>query len=367
MLAKLSGAFSSIQKSLFPALEEELGELSDRQREFVIVIESLNVDAFFERCNWGRGRKPSSRLSIFKAFEAKSVFGYPTTRALIENLNMSPRLRRLCGWEYRGQIPSEATFSRAFAEFASQNLLSQIHVGMVKDKIGDRIFCHLSRDATSIKAREKACRKKMNDKEIKKAKTKKRRGRPLKEEYREKVERRLEVQPARSWAENLAALPKECDWGCKRDSNGKKMSWKGYKLHLDTVDNGIPVSAVLTSASVHDSQVAIPLAQITFERITNFYDLMDSAYDAPEIHQASYQMGHVPIIDHNKRNGEKKEFDPAKKVRYKERSTAERTNSELKDNYGAQFIRVRGYAKVLAHLMFGVIALTAKQMYSMLC
>jgi hypothetical protein len=34
-------------------------------------------------------------------------------------------------------------------------------------------------------------------------------------------------------------------------------------LHLDTVDGDFPVSAVLTSASVHDSQVAIPLAQLT--------------------------------------------------------------------------------------------------------
>ena len=30
-------------------------------------------------------------------------------------------------------------------------------------------------------------------------------------------------------------------------------------MHLDTIDGGIPVSAI-TSASIHDSQVAIPLA-----------------------------------------------------------------------------------------------------------
>jgi hypothetical protein len=37
---------------------------------------------------------------------------------------------------------------------------------------------------------------------------------------------------------------------------------------------------VLTSASVHDSQVAIPLMTTTSARVFYLYDLMDSAYDA---------------------------------------------------------------------------------------
>jgi len=42
--------------------------------------------------------------------------------------------------------------------------------------------------------------------------------------------------------------------------------------------------AVLTSASVNDSQVAIPLAQMSAARVTALYALMDSAYDAPLSH-----------------------------------------------------------------------------------
>jgi hypothetical protein len=75
----------------------------------------------------------------------------------------------------------------------------------------------------------------------------------------------------------------------------------------------------------------------------------------------------VPIIDHNKRNGEKQEFSPAEKIRYNERSTAERVNSDLKDNHGGSSVRVKGHEKVFAHLMFGVIAITAKQLFNMLC
>ncbi len=72
-------------------------------------------------------------------------------------------------------------------------------------------------------------------------------------------------------------------------------AWRGYKLHIDTADCGVPLRTVLTSASVHDSPVAIPLAMMTAARVTNLYDLMDAAYDAREIYQMSERLGHVPI------------------------------------------------------------------------
>ena len=60
-------------------------------------------------------------------------------------------------------------------------------------------------------------------------------------------------------------------------------------------------SQPLSSASLHDSQAAIPLAAMSQQRIINLYDLMDSAYDAAPIKQYSQQLGHVPIIDTNPR------------------------------------------------------------------
>jgi len=145
------------------------------------------------------------------------------------------------------------------------------------------------------------------------------------------------------------------------------LRWCGYKLHLILGDGGVPLATILTSASPHDSQVAIPLMQITYERAKVLYDLADSAYDAPEIHAFSKSLGHVPVIDPNKRRGDKIELDPAKKIRYRERTTVERGNSELKDNYGARHVRVKGHLKVFCHLMFGVIAVTVKQLFNMLC
>jgi hypothetical protein len=39
----------------------------------------------------------------------------------------------------------------------------------------------------------------------------------------------------------------------------------------------------------------------------------------------------------------------------------ERVNARLKDEFGGRQIRVRGASKIMAHLMFGVLALTADQ------
>ena len=52
----------------------------------------------------------------------------------------------------------------------------------------------------------------------------------------------------------LADLPRACDVGAKRNAKGYQETWTGYKLHIDTADGEIPISCVLTAASVHDSQ-----------------------------------------------------------------------------------------------------------------
>ena len=57
----------------------------------------------------------------------------------------------------------------------------------------------------------------------------------------------------------------------------------------------------MTSASTHDSQVAIPLGTLTAGRVENLYDLMDAAYDSIEIWAHCILLGHKPIIDVNPR------------------------------------------------------------------
>jgi hypothetical protein len=77
-------------------------------------------------------------------------------------------------------------------------------------------------------------------------------------------------------------------------------------------------------------------------------------------------LGHVPIIDPNPRGGEKLPLAPAQAQRFKERSASERVNSLLKERYGGRWVRVRGAAKVMCHLMFGLVALTATALFARL-
>ncbi len=104
--------------------------------------------------------------------------------------------------------------------------------------------------------------------------------------------------------------------------------WKGYKLHLDVTDTGIPVSMLVTGANVHDSQAAIPLEMMTERRVTHLYTLMDSAYDAEAIRTFISSRGRIPIIDRNPRRKDgRPTFCPATRVHFKTRSTVERANA----------------------------------------
>lgn len=151
-------------------------------------------------------------------------------------------------------------------------------------------------------------------------------------------------------------------------------------------DGQIPISALLTGANVHDSQAAIPLMTMSSARVTYLYDLMDSAYDAAAIREHSQQLGHRPITDHPRRYrkiGERQvplrknsrswirvvdkelraaEMTWAERDRFAERTMVERVFSRLKQEFGFRSLRVRGPSKVMAHLMFGVLALTVDQL-----
>jgi hypothetical protein len=361
-----------IQDDLFPAAEEDLGPLSEKHRVLIVVLETVCVERFLPYVHGLVGRPLAERTALARAFIVKAVFNLPTTRLLIDLLQGDIRLRRLCGWERVTDIPSEATFSRGFAEFAEQQLPTRIHETLIKATLGHTIVGHIARDSTAIEAREKPVAKtKTETKQLKK------RGRRRKGEPELKPEpNRIEQQKNMTLSEMLADLPKACTFGCKRNAKGHTDSWIGYKLHVDTADGDIPVSAILTSASPHDSQVAIPLATMTAQRVINLYDLMDSAYDNKDIRDHSLGLGHIPIIDINPRRDtvlkadierenkakNKINFQTAEDVRYNQRSSAERVNSNLKDNFGGKHVRVRGHAKVYAHLMFGLLSITALQL-----
>jgi len=362
-MSLLSHIWQKMQANLFPLLEEVLDPLTEKQRKLISILEIVHIEEHVKNPVYWCGRPPKDRQAIACAFIAKSVYNITITRQLIDYLQSTPNLRRICGWESISDIPSESVFSRVFASFAENELPQKVHEKMIEKYASDKLVGHISRDSTAIKAREKAKKKPRK----KKKKSMRKRGRPRKGEEAPPIEpTRLERQKTMTLEEMLNDLPVECDFGTKKDTNGKKYTWKGYKFHVDWADGGIPISSILTSASLYDNQTAIPLAEISSGRVTNLYDLMDAAYDSDIIKEHSRSLGHVPLIDNNPRRGEKVKMEPAARVRYNERSTAERGFSRLKDGFGGRHIRVKGQAKIMAHLMFGIIALCADQLLKLI-
>lgn len=361
---RISWLMGFVQKSLLPHLDECFDiTLTKQEEKLVSVLEIIEVQKYVRRTastQW-IGRKVLARGAIARAFVAKTLYRHPTTADLIRALQSAPNLRRICGFEIVEDIPSESTFSRAFKEFSKSGLAQRVHHGLVKDYLSDEIIGHISRDSTAITGREKPAKK------VKEPKKQRKRGRPAKGEKRELVEeKRLVRQFTQSAEDAINELPTVCNRGTKKNAKGFKTSWNGYKLHLDVNDTGLPISALVTSASLHDSQVSIPLMKLTSKKVNYFYDLMDSAYDAHLIKEMSKQLGHVPIIDKNSRGQDIVPMAPHETARYKERSVVERANSRLKDDFGAKNIRVRGHAKVSLHLMLGVVTLFADQLIKIL-
>ena len=119
--------YFTMETYLFPLLEEELCELTAKMKEFLRIVEMIKPSRFItSTLRWsGLGRPMKDREKMLRAFFLKAVYDFPTTKGLIENLKTNPSLRRLCGWEYRGEVPSEATFSRAFGIFAGRKSAMQ--------------------------------------------------------------------------------------------------------------------------------------------------------------------------------------------------------------------------------------------------
>ena len=139
---KLSQYWNNIQGTLFPWLEEELDPLTEKQQQLVTILELVRIESFLPDRFGFEGRPQKTRSAIARSFVAKMIYNIDTTTMLIERLKTDKNLRRICGWESRLQLPSESTFSRAFADFASTQLPQRVHETLIIKTLGDEIISH---------------------------------------------------------------------------------------------------------------------------------------------------------------------------------------------------------------------------------
>jgi hypothetical protein len=340
-------------------LSELAPRVTSRHAHLALLLEVVQVESNISD-RYGRGRKARYMRACARAFVLKAFCGYPTTKELRQALLSDDALAAVCGF-WHG-VPSLSSFSRTFAYFAKIRLADVVHARLVSEHYAHRIVHHLARDSAAIEGREKPLPKPKVE-----PKSKGRPGRKKGVPPKPKVLKRNERQLTQDYQSAIAELPVLCDWGAKKNSKGTNQYWTGYKLHVDVAEDGCPLSVVTTSASVHDSQVAIPLMRMSTERVGGvFYQLMDVGYVSRQILEAAQQLNQVAIIPGKAtKTAPAIPMDPHRKRRYRLRCVAERFFSDLKDNRGGSCIRVRGHPKVHLHLMFGVLAIFAAKILAL--
>src|SRR5277367_2788907 len=116
-LTAMWARWNHIQPSLFPWLREEVDPLTERLGRLVVVLDTIGLQAFVPAPSSGP-RSPArgsarARQSLRRQGRARHTHYQRPHRTLGRRQVAPPHL----GWERRAQVPSEATFSRAFAEF----------------------------------------------------------------------------------------------------------------------------------------------------------------------------------------------------------------------------------------------------------
>jgi len=373
-LSKMWLKIINLENLLFPQLEEKLGILTSKEQKLIKILDFAEIEKNI--CTTSKTNPPRDREQIARAFIAKSVYNFQTTRDLIDRLHVDKTLRILCGWRHSNNIPSESKFSRAFKELSDLKIAEKTHEQFVKEYLSEKVFFYNATDATKIPLREKAVKKEKIEKVKYKA------GRPKKGETREPIKPTIlkQQQEMQTVKEMLSLVSRDCGVGIKQSSKGNREVWIGGSLHISAVDGDIPITAFYSGANVHDSSVALPLIQETSKRVNYMYDLQDAGYDADIIREFSIKNNHRPIIDINPKNS--KELKAKIELReheemifkslhnrhldldrehYNQRSMVERVNKYLKDDFGCNKIYYQGADKVASVLSFGVLSVCIHQ------
>jgi hypothetical protein len=83
----LSNIWHHFQTSLFPELQEAVGKLTAKQKQFIEVIELAQIETHLPYIGRVPGRPTADRSAIARAFVVKAVYNLPTTEILLDYLD----------------------------------------------------------------------------------------------------------------------------------------------------------------------------------------------------------------------------------------------------------------------------------------
>ena len=161
---KLSCFKTLTQMELFSNIDESMGKLSKEQVNFIssYALVSGNVRGLSTHASL-TGRPMVSRERILKRFFLKAFLNIPTTKAARGFILSSYFWRRICGFDSKCEVLSEATLSRAFSDLSRDKTIASIHTGIIREYVKNTktLILNANYDLTEITAREKGARKEM--------------------------------------------------------------------------------------------------------------------------------------------------------------------------------------------------------------
>ncbi|QKY71361.1 IS1182 family transposase [Lentibacillus sp. CBA3610] len=304
------------QTSLFGI--QELYEMEPTQK-YEAIISAIDLDSIYhevtKKSRLGAPKELNYAAMIISIF-IRYIERIPTIKDLVKRLNDDIAFKLNCGFLVSDPIPSEASYSRLFAKLSESNILEKAQEKVALQAIAEGFIVDdtVAIDATHFEARDQA-----PPKEEKPKPEPKKRGRKSKEErdqwLKEQAEKeanmplydkRIEAQLGVSLTELRDEVPRDPQWGVKKNSKGKNEFWFGYKGHLAVgASSQYILQSLFSSANLNDGKAAIPLLKGMDESLPLSdlrYQTMDAGYDFEPIYQQVYQMGQQSIIAYNKRN-----------------------------------------------------------------
>ena len=95
-LSKMWLKVKNLENSLFSEFQEHFGVLSAKEQRLIKILDFTKIEKNI--CTTSKTNPPKDREQIARAFIAKSVYNFQTTRDLIDRLHVDKTLRVLCGW-----------------------------------------------------------------------------------------------------------------------------------------------------------------------------------------------------------------------------------------------------------------------------
>ena len=201
--------WSHIQRRLFPVLQEEVGELTETDDQFVQVVGLLPLGSFWsltDGAEWAVHPRPGPGWSTLTL--PKRSISFPPRGSC---WTCSKPARR-CDASVAGKAPATFLPNRPSLApsllLAPVNLPQKLHEALVKKHLGTKLVGHVSRDATAIDAREKPTPKPPTP-----PAAPKKRGRPAKGQERPPAPpRACPCNPLAAWLKIWPICPEAARW-----------------------------------------------------------------------------------------------------------------------------------------------------------